>query len=195
MRALHLLNLGNARKVKENLSSILDQQALDAIETEIASNSPALLNLAQCHFRFAVNLPARHWRQRVSRLYYAAYNACRALRLFVFGEYATDVKDHQRLEKLPEDFPKSVYVYKNAKLESAAKVPNGHSITLLSKDGAKKIIKAYRNKMSEKGWKEMSSMDMNKTTMLTYKKNKKFASISIMKEKKKTRITITVMKQ
>ena len=35
MKSSHLLNLGNPRKVKENLSSILDRAALDSIETEI----------------------------------------------------------------------------------------------------------------------------------------------------------------
>ena len=42
----------------------------------------------------------------MSRLYYAAYNVSRAVRLFVSGDYSSDVKDHQRFDRLPEDFPR-----------------------------------------------------------------------------------------
>jgi hypothetical protein len=105
MRSRHLLNLGNARKVKENLSGILDTAALDSIEAEIEANVAGLLTLALRHYRFADRQSAPNWRQRISRLYYAAYNAARAVRLYVSGEYSTDVKDHQKFDKLPEDFP------------------------------------------------------------------------------------------
>ena len=105
MRSPHLLNLGNARKVKQNLSGLLDAAALARIETEIEGNAAALFALANRHYRFADRQSAPNWRQRVSRLYYAAYNAARAVRLYVAGDYSTDVKDHQRFDKLPDDFP------------------------------------------------------------------------------------------
>lgn len=100
-----LLNLGNARKVKANLSAILDDTALNLIEKEIHANTLGLYALARHHFRFAVRQPPQFWRQRVSRLYYGAYNAARAVRLFKSGEYSTDAKDHQKFSQLPEDFP------------------------------------------------------------------------------------------
>ncbi len=105
MRTPHLLNLGNPRKVIDNLSDILEPSALDAIENEIARNTIALFRLGQEHFRFAVKQSTRNWRQRISRLYFAAYNVSRAVRLWVSGEYSTEVKDHQRFDKLPRDFP------------------------------------------------------------------------------------------
>lgn len=101
----HLLNLGNARRVKENLSKILDKPALDAIENEIARNAAALYRLGLHHLQFARRQPGAHWRQRISRLYYGAYNISRAVRLFVTGAYASDVKDHQKFDELPDDFP------------------------------------------------------------------------------------------
>lgn len=105
MRSPHLLNLGNPRKVKENLSGLLDAAALEKIESEIETNAAAMLALARTHYRFAQRLSASNWRQKVSRLYYAGYNAARAVRLYVKGEYSTDVKDHQKFDNLPEDFP------------------------------------------------------------------------------------------
>lgn len=105
MKSPHLLNLGNPRKVKSNLSGLLEPAALELIESEIVANVVALLSLAESHYRFAVQQKGPHWRQKVSRLYYAAYNASRAVRLYTNGEYSTEVKDHQRSGHLPEDFP------------------------------------------------------------------------------------------
>ncbi len=69
-------------------------------------NVIGLLSLAEQHFRFAQKQTAPHWRQKISRLYYAAYNAGRAVCLYVKGEYSTDIKDHYRIfENLPQDFP------------------------------------------------------------------------------------------
>ena len=105
MKTPHLLNLGNPRKVKDNLSGLLDAAALGLIESEIEGNTCALMALARTHYRFAVRQSAPNWRQKVSRLYYAGYNAARALRLYLHGEYSRDVKDHQKFNKLPDDFP------------------------------------------------------------------------------------------
>lgn len=112
MKSPHLLNLGNVRKLKENLSGILGSEALNQIESEIEVNVTGLLALAEKHFQFAQKLSANNWRQKISRLYYAAYNAGRAVRLYVKGEYSTDVKDHQKIMELPEDFP-NIARYKN----------------------------------------------------------------------------------
>ena len=105
MKAPHLLNLGNARKVKQNLSGILPRRALAQIEQEIARNATRLYALGRHHYLFAMRQSSPNWRQKVSRLYYAAYNVSRAVRLQVSGDYSTDVKDHQKFDNLPDDFP------------------------------------------------------------------------------------------
>ena len=105
LKTPHLLNLGNVRKVKTNLSEILNQTALDKIEAEIGANVKALYRLGRQHYLFAQRQPSANWRQRVSRLYYAAYNVSRAVRLFISGAYSTQVKDHQKFNELPDDFP------------------------------------------------------------------------------------------
>jgi hypothetical protein len=105
LKTPHLLNLGNPRRAKENLSGILDQAALDRIEDEIGTNAEALYRLGRQHYLFAIRQSHPNWRQRVSRLYYAAYNVSRAIRLFVSGAYSTEVKEHQKFNELPDDFP------------------------------------------------------------------------------------------
>lgn len=105
MKSSNILSLGNARKLKEHLSHILDQDAIDAIETEIERNSIKLYKLGLQHYRFAASLQSPHWRQKVSRLYYSSYATSRAVRLYVFGDHSTDVKDHKNVGHLPDDFP------------------------------------------------------------------------------------------
>lgn len=105
MNKPHLLKLNNPRKVKANLVGIIDEAALKCIEAEIEENVRGLLLLAKQYYRFAVRQPSAYWRQRVSRLYYAAYNTARAVRLYDSGDYSTNVKDHLKFNKLPDDFP------------------------------------------------------------------------------------------
>ena len=105
VKAPHLLLAGgNARKIKENLAGILDTSAIQRIEDEIQHNSKELFYFAREHYQFAKN-QSKHWRQCVSRLYYAAYNCCRAVRLLKEGAFSQDVSDHQKIGQLPDDFP------------------------------------------------------------------------------------------
>jgi uncharacterized protein (UPF0332 family) len=52
-----------------------------------------------------VPLRRNHWRQKTSRLYYAAFHARRAIHFFVEGSYSTDVSDHKNVGSFPDDFP------------------------------------------------------------------------------------------
>lgn len=105
MNEPHFLRAGNARRIKRNLQGVVDASALDAIESCLCENVRQLFELARQHLSLATKLTATHWRHSVSRAYYAAYSAARAVRLYTTGEYSTDVKDHQRFDQLPDDFP------------------------------------------------------------------------------------------
>lgn len=105
MRELDLLRLGNQRKLQKVLASVLEEDALAVIEAEIQRNVTDLYGLGLQHYHFAVLQPPRHWRQKVSRLYYAAYNVSRSVRLYVYGEYSIDSSDHKRVGHLPDDLP------------------------------------------------------------------------------------------
>ena len=106
MKSPHLLRAGaNARRLKDNLVTVVDASAISAIEAEICTNAAQLFALGRSHYSFAARQNNRSWRQKISRLYYAAYNVSRAVRLCVSGEYSTDSADHKKIENLPDDFP------------------------------------------------------------------------------------------
>ena len=105
MKEPHILRAGNPRRIKANLREVLDESALDALEQALRDNVSELVKLARQHYRFAARLGNFHWRHSVSRAYYGAYCAARAIRLFHTGHYSMDVKDHQRFGELPEEFP------------------------------------------------------------------------------------------
>jgi hypothetical protein len=106
MKSPHLLRAGaNLRKLKDNLVNVIDAGAIAAIESEIRANAAQLYSLGRNHYLFATRQNSRAWRQKISRLYYAAFNVSRAVRLCVTGDHSTDVSDHKKIEALPDDFP------------------------------------------------------------------------------------------
>ncbi len=106
MKTPHLLRAAaNVRRLKDNLVNVVDGVAIEAIEAEIRTNVSQLYALGRNHYFFAVRQNNRSWRQKISRLYYAAYNVSRALRLCVNGEYSIDSSDHKKIESVPDDFP------------------------------------------------------------------------------------------
>lgn len=106
MKSPHILQASsNVRRLKENLTTVVDGDAIDAIEGEICSNVVQLFRFGHRHYTFALNQGGRFWRQKVSRLYYGAYNVSRAVRLFVSGDFSMDSTDHKKVVALPEDFP------------------------------------------------------------------------------------------
>lgn len=100
----HLLQL-NVRKVIRCVDSIISAGELAKIEAELRSNVQQLMRLGRAHLRFAKQASGPlSWRQRVSRGYYSAYLASRAIRLEVTGAYSTDPSDHKKIGELPGDF-------------------------------------------------------------------------------------------
>lgn len=106
------INIGNPRKIKGILTGVIDQNALDAIETEIKRNTQQLFDLALYHYRFAAPLNSHQWRQKISRLYYSGYCCTKATRYFYSGVHSTDSSDHKKVGELPSDFPNAA-TFKN----------------------------------------------------------------------------------
>lgn len=100
-----LLASPNARKLLKNVEHLLDGAGKRAIAAEITTNVVALFRLGESHFNFAVATNAAEWRQVTSRLYYAAYNIVRAVRLDSQGVYSQDSSEHKKVDDLPTDFP------------------------------------------------------------------------------------------
>jgi hypothetical protein len=113
LKSPHFLRAAsNVRQLKQNLVQVLEPGAIDTIEAHICLNAAQLYNLGRNHYLFAIRQNNRAWRQKVSRLYYGAYNASRAVRLCVSGDYAVDSSDHKKIGDLPSDFHNHA-TYKN----------------------------------------------------------------------------------
>lgn len=99
IRSPHLLLASsNSNQMLANLGYILDAGACGAIQNEINDNVRQLFDLGKSHYEFARTLPGQHWRQRISRFYYGAYNARRAINLYENGAFRTDVSDHKKTD-------------------------------------------------------------------------------------------------
>ncbi len=94
--------------------------------------------------------------------------------------------------KIPNDFPKDVFVYGGAKVLSSMTVPNGCHLMLETKDSADKVLDAYKSKMTAADWKEESSMNQTGVSMLSYKKSERTAAVVIMTADNKTTIQLTI---
>lgn len=106
LKSPHILQASsNTRKMLENLRHILDTTACDAIQQELDKNVKALFFLGEEHFQFAKQTSKKLWRQRISRLYYGAYNVRRAVELHSDGIYRTDTSDHKNMHNIPDTFP------------------------------------------------------------------------------------------
>lgn len=114
MKPPHILLLNkNVVELKKQLAGILTKNSTRAFDTAVRENVIQLFRLGEQHYTFAQAIATQHWRQVVSRSYYAAYNVSKAVRLETNGSYSQEVKDHEKVGDLPDDFPnKSIYANK-----------------------------------------------------------------------------------
>jgi len=94
--------------------------------------------------------------------------------------------------KVPDTFPKDVFVYPGATVVASVTVPNGCNLVLETKDDLEKVLGAFKDKMAGADWKEEMNMNQGGQSMCVYKKDQRSASIVIASADKKTHITITV---
>ena len=99
------LRAGNPAKIASAYSTFLNPPEIEKIRVEARKHSALMYSLGLYHYRFAIGLKSPHWRQKVSRLYYASYNVSKAIRFDNDGVHSTDVKDHAKVGALPGTFP------------------------------------------------------------------------------------------
>lgn len=105
LREPHLLLAGpNPQKLIRNLAGILTRVQLRKIDAAVNAECKLLYELGAAHYTFALSVPSTEWRQKISRHYYAAYNAKRAISLRNDGSFSTEPSDHQKIDSLPESF-------------------------------------------------------------------------------------------
>ncbi len=93
--------------------------------------------------------------------------------------------------KIPDEFPKDVFLMKDAKVTMAMKAPDGMQVMLSTPRSVQQAGKLYADEMKAQGWQEESSYDMGETIVNSYKKDGRKASIVITKDG--TGATVQVM--
>ena len=92
--------------------------------------------------------------------------------------------------KVPENFPKDIYVYEGATITGSVSVPNGFNLAMETGDSADKVLGTIKSKMTGLGWKEEMTMNQGKSSMVSYKKGERTAMVNINADRK-THITLT----
>lgn len=92
--------------------------------------------------------------------------------------------------KVPDNFPKDVYVYDGGTVMASISVPDGFNLTIESKDSSDKILSAVKGKMTGFGWKQEMEMKQNNNSMISYKKGERSATINIASDSKGSQISI-----
>lgn len=92
--------------------------------------------------------------------------------------------------KVPDDFPKDIYVYTGAKVEASIKTPDGTQLTLATADPAAKVADEYKAQMKKAGWEEKISAGMSGATMLEYAKDGRDLMVHITGEAGNTKILL-----
>jgi hypothetical protein len=100
-----LLAAANIMRMLRNIAPHISTRSQKSIQRAFNGNVKQLFELGEEHFRFAEKLSNADWRQKISRLYYAAYNVRRAVMLCSEGLFSTDSSDHQKINELPSHFP------------------------------------------------------------------------------------------
>jgi hypothetical protein len=104
---VYLVDFPNHGKVRKALASVFTRRSLAKYDAAVSSTVRSYLRLAAAQLRVATasGTNGDAWRTLVSRAYYAAYNASKAVRLYVYGFTANDASDHKNVGELPDDFP------------------------------------------------------------------------------------------
>lgn len=100
----------NPNKLARLLSCVLPQAEQEKIIKVGHDHSKKLMQLSRQQLIFAKSIKNKQaWRQKISRGYYACYNASKALRLASSGHYSQEAKDHQKIADLPNSFNKKPF--------------------------------------------------------------------------------------
>jgi hypothetical protein len=97
--------------------------------------------------------------------------------------------------QLPADFPKDIFLYKGADLNTAMELPEGFNLMFQTQDDPSKVSEAYLTEMEAKGWSKEMTMDMGGQKMMVFKKDERMANVSIASDDEMTQIVLTVAKE
>lgn len=92
--------------------------------------------------------------------------------------------------KLPDDFPKNVPIYPGSKIGgvTVSKQNNPSAwVVLSSEDEVKKLVDWYADQTKSNGWKEESSLSLDKTEVRTYSKDNEKLGLNVMPSEDETK--------
>jgi hypothetical protein len=97
--------------------------------------------------------------------------------------------------KLPADFPKDIFLYKGAVINTAMELPTGFNLMFQTKDDSAKVSEAYLAEMEAKGWSKEMSMDMGGRKMMVFEKDQRMVNVALSTDEEMTHIALTVAKE
>lgn len=94
--------------------------------------------------------------------------------------------------KIPDNFPSDVYVFEGAKIEAVMQSTEGSTLSLSTQDTISKVTGKYRSEMTNKGWKQESTINMGDQQMLLFTKDERASTVIVTSDGEKTMIAMTV---
>jgi predicted outer membrane protein len=94
--------------------------------------------------------------------------------------------------KLPANFPKDVFLYKDADLKMAMELPQALNLTFETNEAVSKVSETYLAEMTDNGWQKKMDMDMQGQKMMAFSKDERTVSVMISSDQSKTQIALTV---
>jgi len=116
-------------------------------------------------------------------------------KITIKGKDGTSVYSGGKDAKVPETFPKDVYVYEGATVTAAISVPQGFNLVMETGDKADKVLAVIKNKMTGSGWKEEMALNQENHSMVSYKKGERMTMVNITTDKQTTRINLTAQER
>lgn len=108
------------------------------------------------------------------------------------GEMSININDSA---KLPDNFPKDVFVMKGAEVKMTMDMPQGTSASFVSKEDLGSVFSKYQKEMNSKGWEQKMSMSLGEGATLVYEKDQRVANITMAKEQEGTIINLVINKK
>ncbi len=97
--------------------------------------------------------------------------------------------------KLPDDFPKDVFVIKGADVKMTMDMPQGKTVSFLTKEDMASVFEKYKKEMASNGWNQQMAMNLGDGASLVCEKGDRMANITIAKDEEGTMINVVIAKK
>jgi hypothetical protein len=118
-------------------------------------------------------------------------------KVVVSGEKGKNITiDASATAKVPEDFPKDIYLYPGVQVKESVKTDDGFHLMLDTKDPVDKVTAAFKKSMLDLKWQEEAAIESDDGSMLEYSKGDAYSVlVQIMKDDTSTSIMLMVTQE